>query len=121
MKTTKQDFEKYKGFCEYWLRELGLTHWHVYYAHKKLDDCYARTSYQVSSGTATIEFNTSWDEYRAINDEELKSNALHEVLHLVTAPLLVEGEDRFSTQFNIDREEHAIVVRLTNYITRITK
>ena len=119
MKTTKLDYEKFKKYCGYWLRELGLDHWHVYYQHKKVEGAYAQTSYQVSSGVATITFATSWDEFRDVNDKELRANALHEVMHLVTAPLLVEAVARYSTQLDIDTAEHAIVVRLANYIARL--
>lgn len=116
MKTTKQDYETFKKHSNYWLKKLGLVDWHVYFKHGKLPDAYAQTSYSVSSRTATMTFNTSWDEYRPINDSEIKKNALHEALHILTAPLFVEATSRYTTELDIEGAEHSIVYRLTNYI-----
>lgn len=116
MKTTKQDYATFKKYADYWLKELGLTDWHVYFKHGKLSDAYAQTSYHVSSRTATMTFNTSWDEYRPITDDSIRKNALHETLHILTAPLFVEGTARYTTELDIEAAEHSIVTRLTNYI-----
>jgi hypothetical protein len=117
MKTTKQHFDTFKRYVSYWQNVLGLQDWHIYPHVKKLDGSYAETSYTVSQRVATIEFTTTWDAYRELNDHELKMIALHECLHLVTAPLLVEADSRYSTKLDVDSAEHAIVVRLTNFIT----
>jgi len=119
MKTTKQDFEKFKTFVYEWQRELGLDDWHIYIYHKKID-AFANTTASTSGRGVTIILCTSWED-RQINDVELKECALHEVLHIVTAPLNNEAKARFADEYTLDAAEHSIVTRLTNYITRIKR
>lgn len=118
MKTTKQDFEKFKGFVYEWQRDLGLDDWHLYVYHRKIKDSFANTATSVSGRGATIQFNTSWED-RFLNDKELRECALHEVLHVLTAPLENEARARFADEYSLEAAEHSIVTRLTNYITRL--
>jgi len=118
MKTTKQDFEKFKSFVYEWQRELGLDDWHIYVYHKPIKDSFADTACSTAGRGVTIRFSTTWED-RQINDIELKECALHEVLHIVTAPLVNEAKARYADEYAMDAAEHSIVTRLTNYITRI--
>jgi hypothetical protein len=118
MKTTKQDFEKFKTFVYEWQRELGLDDWHIYIFHKPIRDSYADTNTSIPGRRATIRFSMTWTD-RPTSDTELKASALHEVLHIVTAPLWNEARARFADEYTMDAAEHSIVTRLTNYITRI--
>lgn len=117
MKTTKQDFERFKTYCLYWQRELGLDDWHLYFYHKSIDDSFAQTTSNPSGRGASITFNTKWVD-RPTTDDELKQCALHEVLHIVTSPLLTEARSRFADEYTMDAEEHSIVTRMTNIIIR---
>lgn len=116
-KTTKAHFDKFKSYILYWQRELGLDDWHIYVYHKKLEDAFANTTASTEGRGATINLSTTWSG-RDISDEELKQCALHEVLHIVTAPLVNEARARFADSYSLDAAEHSIVTRLTNYITR---
>lgn len=118
MKTTKQHFEQFKKYVYEWQRELGLDDWHIYLYHEKLDGDFANTTASCSGRGVRINFATVWED-REPNETELKQCALHEVLHIVTAPLLNEGRARFADEYAMDAAEHAIVTQLTNYITRI--
>lgn len=117
-KTTKADYEKFKSYVSYWQRELGLDDWHIYVYHKKLDDTFANTTANTAGRGVTINFSTNWLD-REINDKELKECALHEVLHIITAPMNNEAKARFADEYTLDAAEHSIVTRLTNYIMRV--
>ena len=115
MKTTKQQFETFQKYIYYWQKELGLIDWHIYVFHKKIGDRFADTASSCEGRGATVRFNTSWDD-RAPTDKELRECALHEVLHILTAPLLNEARSRFADEYTMDAAEHSIVTRLTNLL-----
>lgn len=120
MRTTKQDFEKFKSYCLYWQRELGLDDWHLYFFHKSIGDAYANTTCSPSGRGVSINFNTKWVD-RALIDNELKECALHECLHVVTAEMMNEAKARFADEYTLEAAEHSIVTRMTNYIMRATR
>lgn len=115
MKTTKKDFETFRGFALEWQEKLGLKDWHLYFYHEQIGDSFADTTASPSGRCASIRFNTKWQD-RETNDVELRECALHEVLHVMTAPVMNEARARFADEYALECEEHAIVTRLTNYI-----
>lgn len=114
MKTTKKDFVSFRGHCLEWQKKFGLLDWVVYFYHKKIDDSYANTMWQMSSSVAVITLSTSWDDGRPLSDVELDRLALHEVLHVLLAKLIAEAEARYTTQSAIDIAEHSIIRSLEN-------
>lgn len=115
MKTTKQDFDKFKSFVLEWQNTLGLTDWHIYFNHTKLDNSFADTACSASGRGVMIRFSTSWED-RPVVDKELRECALHECLHIVTAELLNEARARFADEYTLEAAEHSVVTRLTNVI-----
>lgn len=83
MKTTKKDFELFKGYCGEWQTKLGLIDWKIVYSHTPLKDRYAEANYRVSGRAARLVLATSWVD-REINNLTLRKVALHECLHLLT-------------------------------------
>lgn len=116
MKTTKDDFELFKKEARKWQSKLGLTNWALYFKQKDVKDCYARTHWHVGSMAATLEFCTKWDDYRPKNAHEIDKLALHEVLHVLMAPLISEAEYRYTTNDAIETAEHSIVRSLENML-----
>lgn len=116
MRTTKRDFAKFQEYCNEYIATLGLNEWSVHYDHSSLDDDYARTYFKVSSGVSTIILNTYWDDLRPKTNSELERLALHEVLHLLTAPLMGAAERRFTTTHEIDAAEHLLIRRLEKLV-----
>lgn len=116
MKTTKADFEAFKGFCAEAIQKLGLVEWSVHYDHKHLDDQYARTYWFLSAGAATIILSTYWDDLRPKTPEAIRRLAYHEIMHVMMAPLIVAAEERYANQNAIDTAEHLIIRRLENVI-----
>lgn len=117
MKTTKADFELFQGYCEGALTKLGLIEWTVFYDHAKTEGAYASTAWKLSGMTARITLCTDWDELRPKGVTELKKLALHEVMHILMAPLVAEAEDRYANETAIQTAEHSIIRRLENILT----
>lgn len=117
MKTTKQNFGAFRTHVLQWQRELGLTDWHIYFKHVRLNNSFADCECSTSGRGAMIRFSTVWED-RDINDKELRECALHEVMHIVTAEMMNEARARFADEYNLEAAEHSVVTRLTNYIMR---
>lgn len=117
MKTNKKDFDIFEKAVYSWQDYLGLLDWNIYVFHQKTDDTFATTATSIKGRAATICLNTNWNN-RPITESELKECALHECLHIMTAPLFCEAQARYANEFQLDVEEHSLVVRLTNIIIR---
>ena len=104
----------FKSFCDKHINRLGLKEWSVHYDHSKVDDVYAQTYWRLSAGVATIILSTYWDDLRPKTDKEVDRLALHEVLHLLMAPIVAEANERYTNQSSIDTAEHLIIRRLEN-------
>lgn len=116
MKTTKRDFEFFRVECIKWQENLGLINWAFHFKHTHTKDAYATTAWKTQDRMAVIRFCTSWDDTRPKNDVELKRLALHEVLHVLLAPLISEAQWRYTSEDAIDTAEHAIVRTLENFL-----
>lgn len=116
MKTTKKDFELFKSFCDGHIKRLGLVEWSVHYNHGYIDGSYAETGYKLSGGVATITLSKHWDDLRPKTDEHINRLALHEVLHIVMAPLFAEAGERYTNQMALETAEHLIIRRLENVL-----
>lgn len=114
VKTTKEDFTVFQECCVAWTEKLGVKNWSIHYEHGDADESYARTLWKLSDRIATVIFGKEWDALRPKTPDQIDRLALHEVLHLVMAPLVAEADDRFSTQSAIDIAEHAIIRQLEN-------
>lgn len=108
LKTTKTDFEKFQKYCAKWRLKLGLQDWALFYEHFDLEDAYGRTYWRTADHAATVQFCKKWDQMRPLSDRELERLAVHELLHVVMAPLMSEAEYRYSTEEAIQANEHSI-------------
>jgi len=116
MKTTKADFQLFKEACLKWQDKLGMVDWSIHYAHEFVEGDYARTYWNLSGAVATVYLSTKWDDLRPKTRDALDRLALHEVLHILVAPLTAEAEARYTDQKTIDTAEHCIIRRLENII-----
>ncbi len=117
MRTTKAEYEAFKSYCVDYQTTLGLKNWGLYFEHTKLKTAYAQTAWSTNAMAATIKFTTNWDNTRPKNDLEIKRVALHEVLHVLLAPLVSEAEFRYSTEDAIQMAEHSIVRQLESLVS----
>lgn len=118
MKTTKADFELFKKYGEEWQRTLGLNDWEIYYTHDLLPDCYGRTYYSCNDRVATIVLTKDgWDTMRPKTSDTLKQVSLHEMLHVLFAPLCDAAETRYTSYKHLEEVEHSIVRHLEKIIS----
>ena len=102
----------FKDYCFKWQDTFSLRDWRIYFVHKRLNGAYAQTKWSTDSMLATITLSSYWDDMQPISDIELERIALHEIMHVLFAPLVSEAEYRYATHDNIEIAEHAIVRRL---------
>jgi hypothetical protein len=115
-KTTLKDFQLFKDCADRWIQKLSICNWAFYYEHKKLDGKYAETIWSSVDMIATIRLSKDWDDLRPKNDTEIDRLALHEVLHVLLAPLVSQAEWRYASQDGIITVEHSIVRSLENML-----
>ena len=113
-KTTKKDFEVFKAECRKWVKYFGLLDWDVSYSNYREDGCRGSCSADFGGRLCTINLAKKWD-YKP-KKSELKRIAFHEVCELITAPLCIWAENRFSTQTAIDSANHYIIRILENTV-----
>ena len=109
MKTTTAHFKLFCDEATYWLRELGVTDWHVVFKHQLCKGEYSNVHYQFTSRKARISLSTSFDQ--EVTTEKLKESALHEVLHLVFAELTSFAEAA-AARHRVIESEHAALHRV---------
>jgi len=115
MKSTKAHFEKFKKYCLYYQKALGLGTWELRFLHEDLKDAYANTD-PWKNNVAKIRLCKdlgSNDEVKDI-DQFLKDTALHEVIHILTARLYLAGWQRFSREDEINAANEEVATTLTN-------
>ena len=111
--TTRKQFQYYCKQVEYWLKELGLLEWTVYYLWQNLD-CMAEIRYDTETRAVTFVLAKRSDNQTRY---DLTHSALHEVLHLVHADFAVAGKRRWQVSLSeFNSYEEAVVCRLTQYI-----
>ena len=93
------DFDTFKSACEFWINKFNLSGWEIFIYQRNPEDMDALAATRVDNlddREAMIEFfgkckyTINWDEV-----------ALHEVLHIVLAPLLENIDDKIAAQHEI--------------------
>lgn len=114
MRTTKTDFELFKTYALGFVEQLGLKDWSIHFGHEHVDGVYAETLTNAGGRVATIRLSTYWDDLRPKTDAEIKRLALHEVCHVLLAPILKESKERYTTPYLLEDMEHDVIRRLEN-------
>lgn len=105
-----KDFETFKAACEFWIKKFNLSGWEIFIYQRNPEDMYALAATTVDNlddREAMIEFFGKCKYI--INWEEV---ALHEVLHIVLAPLLEKIDDNVG-------EQHEIINKLVPMLKHI--
>lgn len=118
-KTTKKDFEFFCTCCAEYIDKLKLGDWHVVYKHADLREhsFAASCEWHIEHRYATLTLATYWGPDNPITDNEIRRSALHEVLHLLLADMHADMELSTNT---VNKLEHQIIVRLTNWLCSST-
>lgn len=117
MKSTKAHFGKFKEYCLYYQKALGLGTWDLRFLHEDLKDEYANTD-PWKNNIAKVRLCRDLgnkDEVKDI-DQFLKITALHEVIHIFTARLFLAGWERFSTEREMNAANEEVATTLTNLL-----
>lgn len=116
MKTTKEDFNKFKKHFEHYLKKMGVTGWSIFYRHKSVnDESYATVSFNLGSRLIIVNFADIMDK-EAYKDMNLKQIAKHEAFHGLLARLSELAYMRFVTKQEIYEAEEEAVIRLEKLI-----
>lgn len=121
MTTTKTTDYHYAIFCENvkdWQSKLGLVDWDIQLRHGKTVDALATTNVNLTGRVATIVFATVWPN-DLITDERIKRVAVHEVLHVLLADIVIIGESRYISDSEMEPAEHAVIRRLEKVLVSI--
>jgi hypothetical protein len=118
IKTTKKHFKLFKSEVIRLVNLFGLTDWKISFEHKDLEDDYVRLSWDYSGSVACFFLCTNWDREEAVplTNEAIKKIALHEVCHLLVAPITSLGEARFVNEGEITDENERLARQLTNIL-----
>ena len=116
MKLTQKHFEIFKKSCEYWIDELKLDNWEVHYRWRKSRENRASMNTNLSGYIATMFLSREWSNYDKITkkeiEEEIKTAAKHEIIHLLLARLSGNGSSRFISSDDLVEAEEELVRKL---------
>jgi len=108
---TKAQFDYFCRRVRFWLRKFGTTDWTVYYVfEEELTDCNAEIRYDYDGRSATFALPTMLDD---TTRSSLDESALHEVVHLVIAPLQAVAERRYLSRDEIRGVNEGIACEIT--------
>ena len=114
-KTTKKDFELFRGECEKWIEFFGLKGWDITIEHAEDKGNRATCTYNVTNRSIVLNLALEW-KTDPITPERIKQDAFHEVSEILLCNLRNLAEYRFTTQYEIDEAVHAVIRTLENVV-----
>lgn len=120
-KTTDEHFNIFKEEAEYWIKELGLADWRVFFAHEdnEIGAGLACCKTNQQGRVACLCLDTEWNV--SITEEELKKTAIHEVGELLLNRLEWLAKERCASPEEIREEMHAVIRRLEHVLIGVKK
>lgn len=103
-------FAAYRKACLKWQQLLGLGDWRLMFEldRESSAELHARVLYNVANRAAKLIYCT-----RSETDQSVERQALHEMLHLLTADMLELAGDRADgSHADVVKEEHRVIERL---------
>lgn len=97
------------------MKKWGINDWTVGFTVLDVGDRYANSSFQLGSRKASFALCQDWDDVDGsylLTDENIKTTARHEAIHLLLAPMGVLMDTRFVSSDETNAAEHSIVMRL---------
>jgi hypothetical protein len=117
VKTTKAQFKTFVKWCEHYRQKFGLVNWQIDYEHVPLNGTHAYFNVNLLGYQATVSFTEHWtDEVVPLTEEQLRSDAKHEMMHIVTARLHATARERYINEHEIESAEHELVQTLCRLI-----
>lgn len=119
MKTSLDDAPAFREECLWWQQKLGLQDWSLRFKVKEADSdrAEALTDYDCDTRYADVTYYTGVED--ATHPSDL---ALHEMLHLLLADMLLAAVEADSEEdAKLGREEHRVIERLHGVMTRLRR
>jgi len=117
---TQKDFEYFKKKVKYWLKKFGLKEWDTFFEFKKdTNGGFAEINWNCEKVKATITLKRKWNCGVSDKKYQIEKTALHEVLHLLLAPLAelnIKKVKSYSSKYIT--EEHKIINRLISVLLK---
>lgn len=88
---------------------LNLKNWIYKFTHSDSEDSDELASVKALSKTRVAEFNLSVTWSVCPTKKHIDEVALHEVLHVLMAPLMDLAENRYATKDALDDAEHDVI------------
>lgn len=107
---TDQQHAYFIGRCEYW-KQVFLVAFDLNYERVKTTDYMAQTVYSLESHMATIKLPKVWEVEPT--DINLDKTALHEIAHLLLAPVMELCYRYYATE-HLGEREHGVIISLEN-------
>lgn len=117
-KLTQKHFEEFKGYCEEWIQEFGLTNYKFFYwFQNNRKGSWASVRIDLKAMQINVALQKDWGDNQP-TPELLKEVALHEVLHSLLGRFSTNAIWRHTTEDELDESEHEIIQRLINFINK---
>ena len=118
MKTvTKAQLDYFSDRVTYWLRELGVTGYTIYFGWTE-DDCSAQVIISEEGRGLTFKLP---HKLMHTSRQALNHSALHEVAHAFLSHLCWLGTERYLSPKELEMAEEAVVCNLTALILSLSK
>jgi hypothetical protein len=109
LRTTPEEFGKFKSECLRLIEKLGLQDWDMTFLHKQMPKRdVAQFEYDFDTRMGSLQFNT----LKRSENEDPEQIAKHECAHALLVPLVELAESRFVTQKEITRVVEALATKL---------
>ena len=120
-KTTKAHFEYFQKCVQTWMNKLHVAGWQVYFDHADLGSNFANVAINYDGRVVTFTFCTEWrpTDIRPLRYAEINMTALHEVVHVLIAPLRCLAVLRFASEGEIDVTVEDLTVRLVDILSDV--
>jgi len=120
-RTTDDDFRFFESEVKRWRNLFGLSGWELTVLHEEHCEsngrgCAAMCETDYESRMAIVTLARDWGPMETTRDN-IAATALHEVLHMVLAPLKLIALARAATWAEIVGAEHEVLNVIQNFIT----
>jgi len=116
MRTTTKHFAQFKRHARKWLANFGLVSWEVVYLHTELlAPRLAECGIDPSGNFADLTLGTAWGDMPRTS-ECMDQVACHEVLHILLAKLTTIASERWTTERELEDEEHVVIRALLQFL-----
>jgi len=114
-KTTRKDFREFVKWCKYYIKKFGLTDYEFRFFHDDYDDKAIIACTDVDSIHAIANI-WLYKSVKGIAIRNFRNHALHEILHVVTDPIIDKTWARLVNKDEIVAAVECVNARLINIV-----